>query len=247
MMALSRILHLLKRLRYSLVVPALTLWGWGLYLALLASPPDYQQGESVRLMYVHVPASWWALAIYGLMAFWGFVRFVARFPLGDVIVRALAPLGCVMTILSLGTGSLWGKPMWGAYWVWDGRLTSMLILLFLYMGYFLLVGAHRDREQGLRVGSILVMIGSVNLPIIKWSVAWWQTLHQGASVVRLGGPSIHGSMLLPLCVMAAAYGMTLFILFTVQFEGEVIHRRLDRLRLGHRLGLNGRGRSIHER
>lgn len=220
----------LKQVRPFIYGPTAIVWIYGLYQALILSPPDYQQGESVRLMYVHVPASWWAIGIYAIMAVCAAVRFVAQLPVGDLIVKSLAPMGLVMTALSLVTGSLWGKPMWGTYWAWDGRLTSMLILFFLYVGYIILSCAHDDAEKGLTVGSILVMIGAFNLPIIKWSVHWWHTLHQGPSVIRMGAPTIHGDMMVALLSMAAAYGMALFLIFVLRFEGEIARRRLYVLR-----------------
>jgi len=177
----------------------------GLYLALFASPADYQQGETVRIMYVHVPAAWMALGVYLLVAIASAVSLVWRHPLADLVAKSASPVGAAFTFIALATGSLWGKPMWGTWWVWDARLTSMLILFFLYLGHIALIGAFDEPQRGQRAGAILALVGVVNLPIIKFSVDWWNTLHQPASVFRVGGPSIDPAMLRPLFVMALAY------------------------------------------
>ncbi len=188
----------------------LVLFAIGLYYALFASPVDYQQGDSVRIMYVHVPASWFALMIYGFMGVCSALFLVFRIPMAAYMAQAAAPIGAVYTFISLATGSIWGKPMWGTWWVWDARLTSMLVLFLMYLGYILLIESTEDKEKALRISSILAVIGLINLPIIKFSVEWWHTLHQPASVIRLNGPSIHGSMLTPLLWMASAY-LALFV------------------------------------
>ncbi|MBS0271455.1 MAG: heme ABC transporter permease [Proteobacteria bacterium] len=177
----------------------------GLYTSLVTSPPDYLQGDGMRIMYVHVPASWMALFVYGFLALMSFFSLVWRHPLAEVLAISAAPIGALFTALSLITGSLWGKPMWGTYWVWDARLTSVLILLFLYGGYWALYKSYTRPDQGLRAASILALVGVINLPIIKGSVEWWNTLHQPASLTKLSGPSIHVSMLTPLLLMAGAY------------------------------------------
>jgi len=191
-----------------------SLWlGWtalalllpGIYLGLLGSPPDYQQGEGVRIMYVHVPAAWLSMFIYVTMAGAALVGLVWRLKVSDAFVRASAPLGAAFTFLALATGSLWGKPMWGTWWIWDARLTSELILLFLYLGFMALQSAIEEREQAARAGAILVLVGVVNIPIIHYSVEWWNTLHQGATVTKFDRPSIDWRMLLPLLVMGAAF------------------------------------------
>src|SRR6201996_2528963 len=182
----------------------------GLYLALIAAPPDYQQGEAVRIMYVHVPAAWMALNIYLFVAVASAIALVWRHPLAEIAARAAAPIGAAFTFVCLATGSLWGRPMWGTWWVWDARLTSVLILFFLYLGYIALANAFDDPSRGGRAGAVLALVGVVNLPIIKFSVDWWNTLHQPASVMRLGGPRIDISMLAPLLIMAA--GFLLFFL-----------------------------------
>ena len=181
------------------------LFGAGLYMALFDSPADYQQKESVRIMYVHVPAAWMGMFCYGAMAVASAVALIWKHPLADVTAKATAPVGAAFTFLSLVTGSLWGKPMWGTWWVWDARLTSMLILLFLYIGYMALQGAFDDRARGAKASAILALVGAVNLPLIKFSVHWWNTLHQPASVIKMDGPSIDASMLWPLLLLAFAY------------------------------------------
>src|SRR5438309_8792704 len=179
----------------------------GLYFALVAAPPDYQQGETVRIMYIHVPAAWMALSIYLFVAVASGVALVWRHPLAEIAAAASAPIGAAFTFVCLATGSLWGRPMWGAWWVWDARLTSVLVLFFLYLGYIALVNAFDEPGRGARAGSVLALIGVVNLPIVKFSVDWWNTLHQPASVIRLGRPRIDTSMLIPLLVMAAGFLM----------------------------------------
>ena len=181
----------------------------GLYLAFFVAPADYQQGDSVRIMYVHVPAAILAMACYTLMAISALGTLVWRHPLADVSAKAAAPLGAALTLLGLVTGSIWGRPMWGAWWVWDARLTSFLVLLIMYLGLMALWRAFEDPARAGRVAAVLILVGFVNIPIIKFSVEWWNTLHQPASILRLGGPSIHPSMLWPLIVMLAAFAAAL--------------------------------------
>src|ERR1700674_772162 len=181
------------------------LLGAGLVLALFVAPPDYQQGESVRIMFVHVPAAIMAEGVYYFVALASFVALVWRHPLADIGAQAAAPLGAAFTLVCLITGSLWGRPMWGTWWAWDARMTSVLVLFFLYLGYIALVNAFDDPGRGARAGSLLALVGSVNVPIIKFSVDWWNTLHQPASVLRLHGPSIDISLLIPLLVMAVGF------------------------------------------
>src|SRR5947209_12085115 len=190
----------------------------GLFWSLMVAPPDYQQGDTVRIMYVHVPAAWMALSIYLFVAVASAVALVWRHPLAEVAARAAAPIGAAFTFVCLATGSLWGRPMWGAWWVWDARLTSVLVLFFLYLGYIALVNAFDDASRGARAGSLLALVGIVNLPIIKFSVDWWNTLHQPASVMRLGGPRIDVSMLVPLLVMAAAFGLLFLSLLLLRMR-----------------------------
>ena len=211
----------------TVVTLAIGLWG-----ALFAAPPDYQQGEAVRIMFVHVPAAWMASLTYFLMALASAVAFVWRHPLADIAAQAAAPLGAGFTLVCLVTGSLWGEPMWGTWWVWDARLTSVLVLFFLYLGYIALVHAFDDPTRGSRAGAVLAMVGIVNLPIIKFSVDWWNTLHQPASVFRMGGPTIAGSMLWPLLVMAVAFMFYFATLLMLRMRSAILNARLRAARLG---------------
>lgn len=176
---------------------------WGLYLGLLVAPPDYLQGESARIMYIHVPAAWMSMLIYVLMAAMGFVSLVWHVRIAEIMAMCSAPIGAFFTAIALASGSLWGRPTWGTYWVWDARLTSELVLLFLYLGVIALYNAYDEPRKGARAAALLALVGVVNLPIIHYSVAWWNTLHQGASITA-SGSSIHPSMLWPLLIMAIA-------------------------------------------
>src|SRR5712692_11500994 len=203
----------------------------GLYLALFVAPPDYQQGEAVRIMFVHVPAAWMASFVYALMALASAVALIWRHPLADIGAQSAAPLGAGFTLLCLVTGSLWGEPMWGTWWVWDARLTSVLVLFFLYLGYIALVNAFDEPTRGARAGAILALVGIVNLPIIKFSVDWWNTLHQPASVFRLGGPTIDRSMLVPLLVMGAGFMLLFLTLLMLRMRTILNERKAMALRL----------------
>jgi len=204
----------------------------GLFLALFVAPPDYQQGDAARIMYVHVPAAWMALFIYICMAVSSAVAFIWKHPLADVAAKASAPIGCVFTALALVTGMLWGQPMWGAWWVWDARLTSVLILFFLYLGYIVLWGAIDEPTRAARAARILALVGAINVPIIHFSVEWWSTLHQGATVFRAGGPAMSTSMLIPLLTMALAYNVLYVAFLLIRMRMEVSERRLRTIRLG---------------
>ena len=203
----------------------------GLYFALLASPADYQQGETVRIMYVHVPAAWMALFVYVAMAAASASFLIWRHPLADIFAQAAAPLGVAFTAAALITGSLWGKPMWGTWWVWDARLTSMLILLFLYLGYIALSQAFDNRERGARAAAVLALVGVINVPIIKFSVDWWNTLHQPASVIKMSGPAIDPSMLLPLLLMAAGMKAYFLVVVILRMRARLLSRRVQVLKL----------------
>ncbi len=205
--------------------------GVGLALALVGSPPDYQQGEAVRIMYVHVPAAWMAMFVYANMAVAAAVGLVWKHPMADVFVKAAAPIGAGFTALCLITGSLWGEPMWGTWWVWDARLTSVLILFFLYLGYIALVNAFDDADRGTAAGNILVLVGAVNIPIIKFSVDWWNTLHQPASVSRLGAPTIDAAMLAPLLVMGAGFTLYFLTVALVRLKSEILARKIRSARI----------------
>jgi len=209
---------------------ALVLLAAGLYLG-LSVPPDYQQGETVRVMFLHVPAAWTAMMAYGLMAAASLVGLVWRHPLADQAAKAAAPLGALFTVLGLVTGSLWGRPMWGAWWVWDGRLTSFLLLLFLYLGYIALWNAIEDETRAARAAAILALVGAVNLPVIEFSVDWWTTLHQGESILRKGGPLIATVYLWPLFAMALGYTLLFFTLWLMRIQTEILGRRARSLML----------------
>jgi len=207
----ARFLRIARVLTLPLALLGVMLTVAGLWIGLFASPPDYQQGESVRIMYVHVPAAWLGSGGYLGLAVASAAALVWRHPLADVAARAIAPIGALFTAICLVTGSLWGKPTWGTYWVWDARLTSMLVLLFLYLGYLALSNAEDERGGGLgggRAAAILAVVGVVNLPIIKYSVEWWNTLHQGPSI-KLTGSAIAPAMLTPLLISLAGF-TTLF-------------------------------------
>ena len=203
----------------------------GLVWAIALAPPDYQQGESVRIMFIHVPAAWMALSVYLFVAVASAVALISRHPLAEIAAQAAAPVGAAFTLVCLVTGSLWGRPMWGIWWVWDARLTSVLVLFFLYLGYIALVNAFDDASRGARAGSLLALVGIVNLPIIKFSVDWWNTLHQPASVLRLGGPTIDTSMLIPLLVMALGFGLLFGWLLLLRMRTALNERRLRALRI----------------
>ncbi len=201
----------------------------GLYLAWFVAPPDYQQGETVRIMYLHVPAAWLAMFVYMVMTSAALGTLVWRHPLADAAQKAAAPLGAGFTFLCLVTGSLWGKPMWGAWWVWDARLTSVLVLFLIYLALIALWRTIEDPGKAARAAALFTLVGAINIPIIKFSVDWWNTLHQPASVFRLGGPAIAGSMLWPLIVMALAFTFLFLTLHLLAIRNEILRRRLRRL------------------
>ncbi len=197
----------------------------GLYMV-LRSPDDYQQGLTVRIMYIHVPFAWLSMMCYSIMAASSLGTLVWRHPLADVSVRAAAPLGAVFTALALATGSLWGKPMWGAWWVWDARLTSVFVLFLMYLGIIALSRAFADPAKSARAVAVLTLVGFINIPIIKFSVDWWNTLHQPASVFRMGGSTIDPSMLRPLLVMAVGFTLLFLTLHMMAMRNEIWRRRV---------------------
>ncbi|MCP4319426.1 MAG: heme ABC transporter permease [Hyphomicrobiales bacterium] len=201
----------------------------GLYLSFQA-PEDYQQGMTVRIMFIHVPSAWLAMMCYTVMALSAIGTLVWRHPLADVSARAATPIGAAFTFLALLTGSLWGKPMWGTWWVWDARLTSVFVLFLMYLGLIALNRAMDDPARSAKVSAIIILVGYVNIPIIKFSVDWWNTLHQPASVMRLDGPTIHPSMLYPLLIMAVAFTMLFFTLHLMAMRNEIWRRRVTALR-----------------
>ena len=202
----------------------------GSYFALYGSPPDYIQGDSMRIMYVHVPSAWWALMSYSVLAVSCTIWFITRNPIFNLIAKSIAPIGAVFTLIALVTGSIWGKPTWGVWWVWDARLTSMLLLFFLYFAYIFLWQAISNKDLASKISAALAMIGFINVPIIKFSVDWWNTLHQPASISKLSSPSIDESMLIPLFIMAFASLCFLITMFSVRLRIEFIESRISRLR-----------------
>ena len=208
---------------------SLALLAAGLVLA-FASPADYQQGETVKIMFIHVPAAWTASLAYAVMSASALGTLVWRHPLAEAAQKAAAPLGAVFTFICLVTGSLWGKPMWGTYWVWDARLTSMLVLFLTYLGLLALWHTIEEPARAARAAAILPRVGGINLPIVKFSVDWWNTLHQGSIFTRAGS-TVDASMLVPLLVMAAASTLGFGTLHTLAIRNEVLRRRLRRLML----------------
>jgi heme exporter protein C len=225
----TRFMGLAGRLLPWLAGAAALALGIGLYMAWFLAPPDYQQGETVRIMFLHVPAAWLALFFYMVMATSALGTLVWRHPLADVSQKAAAPIGAAFTLICLVTGSLWGKPMWGAYWVWDARLTSMLVLFLMYCGVLALWRTIEEPSRAARAVSILTLVGAVNVPIVKFSVDWWNTLHQPASVFRMGGPTIHPSILYPLLVMALGFALTGLALHLAGMRTEILRRRVRTL------------------
>jgi heme exporter protein C len=220
----KQLIAFINRYVNGLMIASMILLSIGLFFSFLASPADYQQGETVRIMYIHVPCSWGAMAAYFLMAAVSGYGFIKRSPLAFVITKSIAPIGLCLCFISLATGSIWGKPTWGTWWVWDARLTSMLILALFYIAYFLLTTTYSFQNE--RIASFIVIIGSINLPVIKWSVEWWNTLHQPASVMRLAKSAIHWQMLIPLFIMAIALACFSITLFLMRLRSELNYRRL---------------------
>ena len=227
----TRFVRIADALFWPLVIAASGLLIAGLYYGLLASPADYQQGETVRIMYVHVPAAWLATLDYVLMGICALFYIVWRHPLADVALRAMAPVGAVFAMLTLVTGSLWGKPMWGAWWVWDARLTSMLILFFFYVAVIALANGFDRVERGSRPAALLALVGVLNVPIVKFSVDWWNTLHQPASLIRSGGVSVDSAMLTPLLLMLGGFHLYFAAVVILRMKTLLIERRITSLQL----------------
>lgn len=225
----TRFLALAQWLIPVLSALAVLLGALGLYLVFAVAPEDYQQGQTVKIMYVHVPAAWIAMGGYSLMALSALGTLVWKHPLADVSQKAMAPLGAGFTLICLVTGALWGRPMWGTWWVWDARLTSVLVLFLMYCGLIALWSAIEDQIRAARAAAILTLVGFLNIPIVKFSVDWWNTLHQPASVVKMGGPSIHPSMLWPLLIMAGAFLALFIALHLMGMRNEILRRRVQTL------------------
>ena len=220
----QRFMDATRRLPAILGVVAGLLLAVGVWLSFTA-PPDYQQGETVRIMFIHVPAAWMSLFVYVCLGSSAFFGVVFRHSLADAAARAAAPLGAGFTALALVTGSLWGRPMWGAWWVNDARLVSVLILFLFYLGYMALQASIDDEQKAARASGVLALVGLVNVPIVHFSVNWWNSLHQDASVFRIGGPTISWPILAPLLVMALAYTVLFLSLWIVRIRTEVMRRR----------------------
>lgn len=224
-------------MRFSkIAIPIFAIVGFSLLLigsvwSLLYAPADYQQSESARIMFIHVPSAWISTMAYGVMAVASLIFLVWRHNLADLGANAAAQIGVWFTALCLITGSIWGKPTWGTWWEWDGRLTSVLILLFLFLGYIALRSAIDDDQKGARAAAILCLVGTINLPIIRYSVVWWNTLHQPAAVIRKGGPSIHLELLQPLLVMGLAFSLIFGALLMLKVRGFVFARRAKSIEL----------------
>jgi heme exporter protein C len=201
----------------------------GLYMSFTA-PEDYQQGATVRIMFIHVPFAWLSMMCWGVMALAALGTLIWRHPLADVAARAAAPIGACFTLLALVTGSLWGKPMWGTYWVWDARLTSVFVLFLMYLGVIALTRAIEDAGQSARAAAILILVGAINIPVIKFSVNWWNTLHQPAAVFRMDGPTIHPALLWPLAIMALGFTCLFFTLHLAAMRNEIWSRRIAAMR-----------------
>jgi heme exporter protein C len=227
----SRFLAFTARALPWLAAAAVVAFAVALYQAFFVVPDDYQQGATVKIMFLHVPAAWLALGCWTLMSIAALGTLVWRHPLADVAAKSAAPLGAAFTLLCLLTGSLWGRPMWGTYWVWDARLTSVLVLFVMYLGLLALWRAVEDPARAGRAAAVLTLVGAINLPVIKFSVDFWNTLHQPASVLRVGGPTIHPSILVPLLIMALAFALLFATLLLAAMRNEILRRRVRSMRL----------------
>ena len=225
----TRFMRISRAVLPPLFIAALIITLAGLYWGIFKAPEDYQQGQTVWIMYIHVPSAWLAMMGYGLMSLAALGTLVWKHPLCDAAGRAAAPIGACFTFLALLTGSLWGKPMWGTWWVWDVRLTSVLVLFIMYLGLIALARSLPRAASSARLLAILTLIGSINIPIIKFSVDWWNTLHQPASVFRMDGPTIHSSLLWPLLVSAVGLSLLFFALHLYATQTEILKRHADGL------------------
>jgi heme exporter protein C len=227
----TRFLKLVQVMLPWLVGLCVIFFAAGLYMSFFMAPEDYQQGNTVRIMYIHVPAAWLSMMCYSVMTLSSIGTLVWKHPLADVSAKSAAPIGAAFTFMALVTGSLWGKPMWGTYWVWDARLTSVLVLLIMYLGLMTLWRTMEDPIKAGKAAAVLTLVGALNLPVIKFSVDWWNTLHQPASVVRMDGPTIHPDILWPLIVMATAFTLFFFVIHLMAMRNEIMRRRVRALRL----------------
>jgi heme exporter protein C len=212
---IEKLLNFINSIFFVLLVVSLT-------FALVLSPPDYLQGDSVRIMYVHVPSAWISLACYSVLAFLSLLNFIFKIKNFFLIAKSMAPIGLMFTCLAIITGSLWGQPTWGTWWAWDARLTSMIILLFFYIAYILSLKFIKSEQRSLKISSLIAIVGAINLPIIKFSVDWWNTLHQPASIKLSGSSSIHSSMILPLLLMLLVLLLYSALIFLMKYKTEII-------------------------
>lgn len=225
----KKFVNIINKIQPFIILGVLIFLTLGIYYALISSPADYQQGESVRIMYVHVPAAWLSMLIYSFVAMMGIASLVWKNPLSDIIAISAAPIGAMFTVICLITGMLWGKPIWGSWWVWDARLTSVLILLFFYVGYIALIDAYDNEQRGAKSAAILSIVGLINIPIIKFSVDWWNTLHQPASIIRSGGVAIDPSMLKPLLLMFGFYSCFFIMILFMSIKTKINNKKLSRM------------------
>ena len=227
----NRFNRITEKIQPYILLIAITTLISGLYFGLFDSPKDYQQGDAVRIMYVHVPSAWLASFLYFSLAISCVFYLVWKHPLADLVSSSIAPIGALFSALTLVTGSLWGKPMWGTWWVWDARLTSMLVLFFFYLGYILLSNSFERKIDGSKTASVLAIVGLINLPIVKFSVDWWHTLHQPASIIKIGGPSIDDKMLLPLILMIFALSFFSLYMIILNVKTKLIEKKCEALLL----------------
>ena len=223
-------INIIEKANPFLIVSTIVAFTFGLYFSLLQSPPDYIQGDSMRIMYIHVPAAWFALMAYTILAGSSVLWFITRNPIFSIIARSIAQIGMIFTLISLVTGSIWGKPTWGVWWVWDARLTSMLLLFFLYLAYIFLWQSITNKDLASKISAALAIVGFVNIPIIKFSVDWWNTLHQPATISKLSSPSIDISMMVPLFIMTLATFLFLVTVFFIRLRIEILDNKILRIR-----------------
>ena len=224
----NKILSLNNKLINNLLIPLILIVFVGLMYALFISPPDYIQGDSVRIMYVHVPSSFIALGCFGFIGIASILNLIFRIKFVTLMAKSLAPVGCIFSIISIVTGSLWGKPTWGIWWVWDARLTSMAILVLFYLAYIFTWRYVENFEKANKISSVIGIIGLLNLPIIKYSVDWWNTLHQPSSITLTSAPTIHYTMLIPLIVMFLGMAIYSLIIFLMRYKTELMKLKLDK-------------------
>ena len=223
-------INIIEKANPFLIVSTIVAFTFGLYFSLLQSPPDYIQGDSMRIMYIHVPSAWFALMAYTILAGSSVLWFITRNPIFSIIARSIAQIGMIFTLISLVTGSIWGKPTWGVWWVWDARLTSMLLLFFLYLAYIFLWQSITNKDLASKISAALAIVGFVNIPIIKFSVDWWNTLHQPATISKRSAPSIDISMMVPLFVMTLATFLFLVTVFFIRLRIEILDNKILRIR-----------------